>query len=477
MKYVIREIEARDNLAVERVIRTCLIEFGANHEGTAWADPDLCRFSEIYNSEGNKYWVAEDERGEIVGGTGIGRLDGAEALCELQKMYCLPHARGTGVAHTLMQTALEYAKKHYNRCYLETLDNMIAAQKFYEKYDFERVYEPVVKTEHFACEVRYIKELRTMGTKKKIIFDTDIGGDCDDTGALAIIHQAQNSGLCELLCVSVSTSDPWGPACAEVINRYYGHNVPIGQTDIAPEGDVTMEMILGGYGYGKHTAETFGSDYLPGGSKKPENALRLLRKTLAENKGGKITLMVIGSCINFGRLLESKGDDISPKTGLELVGEQVELVSIMGGLFLDGNAQLSMPELPGEYNLRTDIRTAKIVFETCPVPMAISHFTVGDQIFSGTSIIENEPDSPVRESYIEHVKGKRNSWDPISAFYAVYGCRGGVFTDSRRGRVTVDDRGITAFFEGEGDKHHILIDCPDNAIAEDALNKAMVGKF
>ena len=61
MGYIIREIESKDNKDVENVIRTCLIEFGANHEGTAWADPNLGRFSEIYNTEGNKYWVAIDE--------------------------------------------------------------------------------------------------------------------------------------------------------------------------------------------------------------------------------------------------------------------------------------------------------------------------------------------------------------------------------------------------------------------------------
>jgi len=47
MEYRIREIEAKDNKKVENVIRTCLIEFGANREGTAWTDPDLGRFSEI----------------------------------------------------------------------------------------------------------------------------------------------------------------------------------------------------------------------------------------------------------------------------------------------------------------------------------------------------------------------------------------------------------------------------------------------
>lgn len=157
MTYTIRPIEKKDNAAEESVIRTCLIEFGANHEGTAWADPDLGRFSEIYNTPGNRYWVAEDESGEIVGGTGIGRL--TDTVCELQKMYCLPQARGTGLAAELMAIALEYARQLYEQCYLETLDNMIAAQRFYEKHGFCRTNIAPVQTAHFACEVRLIKTL------------------------------------------------------------------------------------------------------------------------------------------------------------------------------------------------------------------------------------------------------------------------------------------------------------------------------
>ena len=131
MKYNIREIEAKDNKEIEKIIRSCLIEFGANHEGTAWADPNLGRFSEIYNIEGNKYWVAIDENDKIVGGVGIGKLEGIDDVCELQKMYCLKEARGTGISHKLIEVALQYAKNYYSRCYLETLENMIAAQKFY----------------------------------------------------------------------------------------------------------------------------------------------------------------------------------------------------------------------------------------------------------------------------------------------------------------------------------------------------------
>lgn len=158
MKYKIREIQSKDNEAIEKIIRECLVEFGGNHEGTAWADPDLCRFSEIYNSEGNKYWVALNEHGKIVGGVGIGRLNNS-GLCELQKMYCLPSVRGTGIAHELITIALEYARCYYTQCYLETLENMTRAQRFYEKYGFKRVYKRLVETEHFACDIKYIKNL------------------------------------------------------------------------------------------------------------------------------------------------------------------------------------------------------------------------------------------------------------------------------------------------------------------------------
>ena len=159
MKYTIREIEQKDNVAVEQIIRTCLIEFGGNHEGLAWADPYLGRLSEVYNCEGSKYWVVEDLTGKIVGGAGIGPWPSCEDVCELQKMYFLQEIRGTGMAHKLMRIALDYAKIYYKKCYIETLHNMEAANKFYKKYGFAQLEEPLSQTEHYACDVWYIKEL------------------------------------------------------------------------------------------------------------------------------------------------------------------------------------------------------------------------------------------------------------------------------------------------------------------------------
>lgn len=158
MNYTIREIQSKDNGSVELIIRNCLIEFNGNREGTAWEDPDLCRFSETYNTDDRKYWVAESDK--IVGGVGIAPLAGADGVCELQKMYCIPEVRSTGVSHKLIEVALDHAKKHFDRCYLETFGNMIAAQKFYEKYGFTRIDKPLGNTGHYACDVLYIKNLK-----------------------------------------------------------------------------------------------------------------------------------------------------------------------------------------------------------------------------------------------------------------------------------------------------------------------------
>lgn len=155
---IIREIEEKDNEKVESLIRTCLIEFGADKPGCAWSDPNLGCFYEVYKNEKSKYWVVE-ENGEIVAGCGIGPVDGVENVCELQKMYSLKEARGSGVASELLKISLEFAKKYYKQCYLETFSNMVAANKFYKKNGFIQLDKPLVETEHYACDVWYIKSL------------------------------------------------------------------------------------------------------------------------------------------------------------------------------------------------------------------------------------------------------------------------------------------------------------------------------
>lgn len=158
---LIRLLEKRDNEAIAALIRECLIEYGC--EGcmdTAWGDPYLDRFSEVYIHDNDSYWVAENDAGEIIAGVGIGPLEGEDGICELQKMYCNATYRGSGIAQQLLDNAVSFAVKHYSKCYLETRDNMDRAKRFYEKNGFVYTEETLGATGHGGCNCHYIKELK-----------------------------------------------------------------------------------------------------------------------------------------------------------------------------------------------------------------------------------------------------------------------------------------------------------------------------
>lgn len=74
-------------------------------------------------------------------------------------MYFLKEAKGTGMAQELLQLILQYAKVYYKKCYIETFHNMEAANKFYKKHGFVQLEKPLLQTEHYACDVWYIREL------------------------------------------------------------------------------------------------------------------------------------------------------------------------------------------------------------------------------------------------------------------------------------------------------------------------------
>ena len=62
-----------------------------------------------------------------------------------------------------------------------------------------------------------------------IIFDTDMDTDCDDVGALAMLHALADAGEVKILATVVSSKYAYSAPCVEVINRYYGRgDLPIG---------------------------------------------------------------------------------------------------------------------------------------------------------------------------------------------------------------------------------------------------------
>ena len=156
----IREIQPTDNAQIAHVIRQVFIDNELPKTGTAFEDKHLDALFEVYNQPRAIYFVVEND-GKLVGGCGVAQLDNcAENICELQKMYFLPEARGIGLGAKMMDLCLQKATEFgFDSCYLETLPKMIDAQKLYKKVGFLNIDKPLGNTGHPTCPVWMLKKL------------------------------------------------------------------------------------------------------------------------------------------------------------------------------------------------------------------------------------------------------------------------------------------------------------------------------
>ena len=156
----IREVIKPDNPHLAIIIRGVLKEMKVPTKGTAYADKELDNMYQAYSVPRSKYFVVEFGD-QILGGAGIMQLNKeAKNICELQKMYLHPKARGKGVGSNLLKLCLSFARENnFSLCYLETMPYMLDAQELYRKKGFVYINKPMGDTGHYSCPVWMTKEL------------------------------------------------------------------------------------------------------------------------------------------------------------------------------------------------------------------------------------------------------------------------------------------------------------------------------
>ena len=158
---LIRCINDTDNKSISKILREVLVEMEIPKKGSAFQDPELDKMFETYQHPRSVYYVIEYNK-QILGGAGISELrDGSSEICELQKMYFHKSIRGKGLGDKMIDKCLTFAiKSNFSKCYIETMPNMISAQKLYLKKGFEYIDKPMGNTGHTACPVWMLKDLK-----------------------------------------------------------------------------------------------------------------------------------------------------------------------------------------------------------------------------------------------------------------------------------------------------------------------------
>ena len=290
--------------------------------------------------------------------------------------------------------------------------------------------------------------------RPRIIFDTDITGDCDDVLALAMCHTLADRGVCELLAVTVSKDNPLTAAFVDAVDTFYGRpDLPVGVTrNPQAQRRESKYLSIVESGWYPHTLRS---------NADAQEAVELLRRTLAGQPDGGVTIVSVGTATNLADLLRSPADGQSPLAGRDLVRRKVALLAIMAGSFADRPE--GKPHL--EANVINHVAAMQCVADEWPdaVPVHWSGYEIGMALpYPRRSIAHDYSYTPhhiVREAYLAHSgpEHDRPCWDQSSVLEAVFPDRG-YCSLSPRGRVSFAADGRTTFVpQADGRDRHLVL--------------------
>ena len=279
-----------------------------------------------------------------------------------------------------------------------------------------------------------------------IIFDTDIGPDYDDVGAITMLHALADSGQARILATVASSKYPRVVPVLSVFNTYFGRpDLPIGVPKGAAFADADSQ----------HWSDSITARYphrVRSNDAAPE-AVAVYRRVLARQPDRSVTVVTVGFLTNLANLLDSPADGVSRLSGAELVRQKVKALVCMAGKFPAGK----------EFNVEKDAKASQRVFDHWPTPITFSGFEVGEKIKTGLPLVEN---AAIRRSPAKDVfrislpkdpndRNGRMSWDQTAVLVAVKGAV--PYYDLRPGRIITAADGSNTW-DGAGKGHFYLIE-------------------
>lgn len=258
-----------------------------------------------------------------------------------------------------------------------------------------------------------------------VIFDTDVGGDVDDAGALAVLHALADKGNIEILAIGVVIGHEAAVPFVHAVNTWYGRpELPIGTIKgTAPYSrDEYMLQVIGEYPY------TLTRDKAP-------DVVQLYRKVLAEQPDNSVTLVTVGPATNIYNLLLSGPDIFSPLTGVELMRRKIKFYAA------GGNGNSGLPNGRCGFNYYTDLVSANGELSLLPsdFPTVFAGGS-GPKLRIGSVFNQVRTDHIIRKSYEAYFKGTakdRQTWDQLRVIYGCMPSMRSLWDTSRAGRIDV----------------------------------------
>jgi len=286
----------------------------------------------------------------------------------------------------------------------------------------------------------------------KIIFDTDFGGDADDLGALAMLNHFEKKGEIDLLAVMCWSTEKYAVGAIDAVNTFYGNpDIPIGLRQAGLHEEA--------WNYTKVLADNLPHDM---SAQDAPDATLLYRQLLSKSKDESVVIVAVGPYMNIKKLIDSKPDNISNLTGLELMETKVRELVFMGGQFPSGE---------NEWNFNGDMPgVTKYVLENIDIPITFLGFELGVSLKTGEVFNELPKDEPLylgfyhfseNAPWSKHLfQGKiydNSTFDQTAVLYAVRNGIGTYWDRVDNGICIADDHGGNTWKEQENSNHSYLV--------------------
>ena len=294
-----------------------------------------------------------------------------------------------------------------------------------------------------------------------VIFDTDMGPDYDDVGAITLLHAFADAGQARILATIASTNYPNVTPVLSVLNTYFNRpDVPIG----VPKGNAVSDKDS------QHWSDTLVARYphrVQSNAEMPD-AVALYRQILAKQPDQSVTVITVGFFTNLANLLASRPDQYSPLTGSALVSQKVKQLVSMAGKFPSGR----------EFNVFKDTPASQTVFNNWPTPILLSGFEIGQNIHSGLPLTQNAAiqHSPVKDVFTISLpkasedQNGRMSWDQTAVLVGVRGYA--PYYTVKAGRLTLNADGSNGWKDA-GKGHQYLIEKMPVVEVQNLINELM----
>jgi len=295
-----------------------------------------------------------------------------------------------------------------------------------------------------------------------VIFDSDMGPDYDDAGAITLLHAFADSGKAKILATIASTKYECVACVMNVFNTYFNRpGIPIG----VPKGNA---LTLRDW---QHWTDTLIANYPHKIKSNAEatDAVELYRKILSKQTDHSVTIVTTGFLTNVSNLLQSKADNYSILSGKELIKQKVKQLVCMAGRFPSGK----------EFNVDRDAAASQNVFSNWPTSILLSGFEIGQKIKTGLPLIHNNAiqNSPVKNVFsicipkaAEDSAG-RMSWDETAVLVAIKGVE--PFYHMEYGHMEVTAEGSDTW-NNEGKQQAHLVESVSPGIVQAYINKLMM---